>query len=287
VNYRGYTIHELPPNGQGIVALIALGILEQFDLASHPVDSADSLHLQIEATKLAYADLAAYVADPRAMGKASSEDLLDPSYLDGRASLVDRGRAQVFGAGSPRDGGTVYLCAGDADGRMVSFIQSNYAGFGSGVVVPGTGISLQNRGAGFVMEKNHPNRVGPSKRPFHTIIPGFVTRGGEPLMSFGLMGGPMQAQGHAQVVARIFAWDQDPQTASDAPRWRYIDRLRVALEPAVGQPVAEGLAALGHDVTFEMTDASFGFGGAQIIHRHNRGYVCGSDPRKDGHAAGF
>jgi gamma-glutamyltranspeptidase/glutathione hydrolase len=170
---------------------------------------------------------------------------------------------------------------------MVSYIQSNFSGFGSGVVVPGTGISLQNRGSGFTMTPGHPNEVGPAKRPFHTIIPGFVTHGGEPRMAFGLMGGPMQAQGHLQMVLRTQAWRQDPQTAADAPRWRVIGKLDVALESSTDTKVLAELAARGHNVVSETPDANFGFGGAQLVHRIGGGYVAGSDFRKDGCAAGF
>ena len=170
---------------------------------------------------------------------------------------------------------------------MVSYIQSNYAGFGSGVVVPQTGISLQNRGAGFTLKQGHPNEVGPAKRPFHTIIPGFVMRRSEPLTAFGLMGGPMQAQGHVQMVLRMNAWGQDPQTASDAPRWRILQERAVAIEPTAGEALLRELAERGHEVIAETPDASFGFGGSQIVHRIEGGYVAGSDPRKDGQAAGF
>src|SRR5690606_14830665 len=194
---RGYTLHEIPPNGHGIVALIALGILENFDLRSHPVDGPDSLHLQIEAMKLAFADARRYVADIDYMD-IDPKALLDRGYLKSRADLIDMKRAQDFGHGTPPKGGTVYLTAADASGMMVSYIQSNYMGFGSGVVVDG--ISLQNRGATFVMDPKHPNCVGPKKRPYQTIIPGFVTRDRKPVMSFGVMGGTMQPQGHAQVM---------------------------------------------------------------------------------------
>ena len=170
---------------------------------------------------------------------------------------------------------------------MVSLIQSNYAGFGSGVVVPGTGIHLQNRGAGFSLEPGHPNRVGPRKRPFHTIIPGFVMKDGAPLMSFGVMGGPMQAQGHVQMVLRTTLFGQNPQAASDAPRWRFIAGRKVAVEAAMAPSLIEGLAALGHDIVVETPDRAFGFGGAQLVHRLADGYVAGSDHRKDGQAVGF
>ena len=179
------------------------------------------------------------------------------------------------------------LSAADADGMMISFIQSNYAGFGSGVVVPGTGISLQNRGAGFSLQKGHPNEVAGGKRPFHTIIPGFLMKDGQPLMSFGVMGGPIQAQGHVQMVLRTQLWGQDPQTAVDAPRWRIVEGLDVAVEAAAGDSVIAQLEAMGHRISREMPDTSYGFGGAQLVHRVEGGYVAGSDPRKDGQAVGF
>lgn len=280
-------LHEIPPNGQGIAACMALGILRELGVSEFVSDSVDAYHLQIEAMKLAFADVHRYVADHRFMAEVTAGHLLDPTYLASRARLIDHKHAQEFGPGAPRDGGTVCLATADERGMMVSYIQSNYSGFGSGIVVPGTGISLQNRGHGFSLTPGHPNEVGPSKRPFHTIIPGFVTRGDEPLMAFGLMGGPMQAQGHVQMVLRTQAWGQDPQTAADAPRWRVISGLDVAVEAAVGESLLADLAARGHAVISEAPDASFGFGGAQLVHRIDGGYAAGSDPRKDGQAAGF
>jgi gamma-glutamyltranspeptidase/glutathione hydrolase len=285
VNYRGYTIHELPPNGQGIVALIALGILEHFDVAGLPVDSADSLHLQIEATKLAFADALAYVADIDYMPFAPQR-LLDPDYLKSRARLIDRKRAQPFAAGTPPKGGTVYLTAADASGMMVSLIQSNYMGFGSGVVVPGTGISLQNRGATFVMKEGHPNRVGPKKKPYQTIIPGFMTRDGAPVMSFGVMGGTMQPQGHAQVVVRIADYGQNPQAACDGPRYRWVKDMEVNVEGGFAPAVLEDLAARGHKLT-ELKEGYMDFGSCQAIWKLEGGYLAASDPRRDGQAVGF
>ena len=280
-------LHEIPPNGQGIAALMALGILRTFDIASMRPDDVEAVHLQIEAMKLATADVHAYVADSAFMVEIATGHLLDPDYLKKRAGLIDRSRAQNFGAGAPKHGGTVCLAAADESGMMVSYIQSNYSGFGSGVVVPGTGISLQNRGYGFSLKAGHPNQVGPNKRPFHTIIPGFVTRRGEPTMAFGLMGGPMQAQGHVQMVLRTQIWGQDPQTASDAPRWRILQGLEVALESTMRTELIEGLAARGHVIKSETPDQSFGFGGSQLIQKVEGGYVAGSDPRKDGQAGGF
>jgi gamma-glutamyltranspeptidase / glutathione hydrolase len=282
-DYRGYTVHEIPPNGQGIVALIALGILEQFDMAALPVDSADSVHLQIEAVKLAFADAQAYVSDIEHM-TVSPRSLLDKDYLRERATLIDRDRAGPASAGTPR-GGTVYLTAADASGAMVSMIQSNYMGFGSGVVVPGTGIALQNRGADFAVQQGHPNQVGPGKRPYHTIIPGFLTKDGAPVMSFGVMGGPMQPQGHVQVVGRIVDHGQNPQAACDGPRFRWAHGLQVCCEPGFPPSTLDELQRRGHQLV--TTDDYNQFGSCQAIWRLDDGYLAVSDPRRDGQAAGF
>lgn len=281
--YRGYTVHEIPPNGQGIVALIALGILQHFDMSSLPVDSADSLHLQIEALKLAFADAQAYVCDIDHM-RVRPEDLLDAEYLRQRAGLIDRNQAKPASAGTP-GGGTVYLTAADASGMMVSMIQSNYMGFGSGVVVPGTGISLQNRGAGFVADQDHPNRIGPNKRPFQTIIPGFVTKDGAPVMSFGVMGGPMQPQGHVQVLVRIADYGQNPQAACDGPRFRWVQGMQVSCEPGFPTSTLDELRRRGHDLL--AVDDYNQFGSCQAIWRLDGGYFAVSDPRRDGQAAGY
>jgi len=284
MDYRGYTLHELPPNGQGIVALIALGILENFDVASLPVDSADSVHLQIEAVKLAFADAQAYVADIDHM-PFPPKRLLDKGYLAARAKLIDMKKAQPFAAGTPPRGGTVYLTAADASGMMVSMIQSNYMGFGSGVVVPGTGISLQNRGATFVLKEGHPNRVGPGKRPYQTIIPGFVTRDGKPVMSFGVMGGTMQPQGHTQVMVRIADYRQNPQAASDGPRFRWVQGLDVSVEGGFPAATLEELKRRGHRIV--TVDDYNQFGCAQMIWKLEGGYLAAGDPRRDGQAVGF
>ena len=281
--YRGYTVHEIPPNGQGIVALIALGILEQFDMSSFAIDSADSVHVQIEAVKLAFADAQSYVADIEHM-TVRPEHLLDREYLRQRATLIDRDRAKPASAGTPR-GGTVYLTAADASGVMVSMIQSNYMGFGSGVVVPGTGISLQNRGADFTVAPGHPNQVGPSKRPYHTIIPGFLSKDGAPVMSFGVMGGPMQPQGHVQVVARIVDHGQNPQAACDGPRFRWAQGLQVHCENGFPASTLDELRRRGHDLV--TTDDYNQFGSCQAIWRLDDGYLGVSDPRRDGQAVGF
>ena len=286
--YRDLLAHEIPPNCQGVAALMALGILEHTPLRDAGPDSVAGVHLQIEAMKLALADAHAHVSDPDTMS-ASTADLLDDAYLARRAALIRPDRAGDPGHGAPRPGGTVYLTTGDAHGRMVSLIQSNYLGFGSGVVVPGTGISMQGRAGGFSLAPGHPNRVGPAKRPFHTIIPGFLTTAdGDPLTSYGVMGGPMQAQGHVQMVVRLADLQEDPQAACDAPRWRVLGGRRIAVEEAMPETTRAGLAELGHEVGVEEPEAAFGFGGAQIIHRlAGGGYVAGSDPRKDGQASGF
>ncbi|WP_292285413.1 gamma-glutamyltransferase family protein [Marivita sp.] len=281
-------LHEIPPNGQGIAALMALGMLEHTPVRDYGCDDVAALHLQIEAIKLAFADLEAYVADSNHMTAPTVEDLLDPAYLKRRAAEISLEDAGSYKAGAPKAGGTVYLTVADASGMMVSYIQSNYAGFGSGVVVPGTGISLQNRGAGFTLAPGHPNLVGPSKRPFHTIIPGFAMRDGAPEMSFGVMGGPMQAQGHVQMMLRTQLWGQDVQTAVDAPRWRFVKGRSVACEDGIAADTLSALASLGHDIKVEAPDSAFGFGGAQLIGKlEGGGYVAGSDPRKDGQAVCF
>ena len=285
-SFRGYQLHEIPPSGQGISALMALGMLERFDLESMGRDSADYYHVSIEAMKLAFADLHQHVADPRHM-RIDARALLDPAYLAERARLISMDRAAVPVAGTPATGGTVYLTAADAAGTMVSFIQSNYHGFGSGVVVPGTGISLHNRGLNFVLTPGHANQVGPRKKPMHTIIPAFITRGGEPVMSFGVMGGSMQAQGHLQMVTRLAAFGQNPQAMSDAPRFRVEKGPVVNVESHLPADVVDTLRQRGHNVAVAPAD-SLEFGSAQLICRlPHGGYVAASDSRRDGQAVGF
>ena len=284
-DYHGHTIHEIPPNGQGIAALMALGILENFDLKGYAVDSIEVQHLEIEAMKLAFADAYRYVADPRAMTVTPAQ-LLDRSYLASRARLIDRSRAQDFRHGLPPPAGTVYLTAADESGMMVSLIQSNYMGFGSGVVVPGTGISLQNRGTGFSLEDSHPNIVGGGKRPFHTIIPGFVTRDGQPYCSFGVMGGPIQPQAHLQTLVRLIDYGSNPQAVLDAPRWKVSAGVSLDMESNAAPELRDGLAALGHQFA-SVPDSYMDFGAGQFIVRSEAGYIAGSDPRRDGQAAGY
>lgn len=287
IDYRSVRLHEIPPNGQGLAALLCLGILENFDIANIRVDSADWVHLHLEAMKLAFADAYRYVADPAHMDMSVAA-LLDKSYLKSRAAMIRMDRAGEPVHGIPKRGGTVYLTTADASGMMVSLIQSNYMGFGSGIVVPGTGIALQNRGHGFNRVAGHPNCVGPSKRPFQTIIPGFLTdHANRPLMSFGVMGGHMQPQGHVQMVTRMIDHGQNPQAASDAARWIVNADGTIGLEPALQALVGTELERRGHRIAVPEA-INFAFGGAQLIWRlANGGYCVGSDSRKDGGAAGF
>ncbi|XQU68306.1 gamma-glutamyltransferase [Cupriavidus sp. H18C1] len=288
-SYRGYEIHEIPPNGQGIAALMALGILDNFDVGNLPVDSIDSQHLQIEAMKLAFADLYRYVSDPRSM-EVTPEQMLDDAYLKSRARLIDMKRATHFDFGMPKVGGTIYLTAADENGMMISFIQSNYMGFGSGVVVPGTGISLQNRGVGFSMDPKSPNVVAGGKRPFHTIIPAFMTRNGRPVMSFGVMGGDMQPQGHLQTVVRMLDYKQQPQAACCAPRWKVNRDFTLDVEATMNAATVAGLKDRGHQLK-SVADPYMDFGSGQFIWRLSEdaehGYVAASDSRRDGQAVGF
>ncbi|RDI96161.1 gamma-glutamyltransferase family protein [Meiothermus sp. QL-1] len=278
VRYRDLEVHELPPPTQGLAALIALGLLGGFELGRHPRDSAEGLHLQIEAMKLAFAEVQAQVADPRFMRLAPSA-LLDPARLAQRRGAI--GERALFPSLAAPQGGTVYLAA--ADGELwVSFIQSNYMGFGSGIVVEGTGIALQNRGAGFVLEEGHPNRYAPSKRPFHTIIPGFLTREGKPLGPFGVMGGHMQPQGHLQVVVALADYGLNPQAALDAPRWQWVRGRVVELEPTFPLHAVQGLRERGHEVVLQPEWAQFGRG--QIVLRHGGALLAATEPRADGMA---
>ncbi len=281
--YRGHTLHEIPPNGQGLAALIALGILARTPIHECPIDGADWLHLGIEAMKLAFADVGRYLADANAM-EFGAEQFLSPDYLDERAKLISMKEARDPGFGVPRHGGTVTLCAADARGMMVSLIQSNYHGFGSGVVVPQTGISLQNRGFGFTLAPGHPNVVGGGKRPFHTILPGFISKDGAPWMSFGVMGGPMQPQGHVQMMLRLVDGRQNPQAACDAPRWRVLRGRQVSLEEGFSPGVLAQLRGRGHEI---VESEMWGFGGAQLVGKQGDVYCAASDGRKDGQAVGF
>ena len=290
VEFMGYRVWELPPNGQGIAALEMLRILEPFDLAMMGQNSARYLHHLIEAKKLAFADLARWTGDPDHM-TASTEDLLSDDFSDARRSLIDPSRAaeRVEPGEAVTASETVYLSAADRYGNMISFVNSIYWEFGSGVVVPGTGFALQNRGAGFTMEPGLPNSVAPGKRPFHTIIPAFVTRpssdaGEEPWLSFGVMGGSLQPQGHVQVLLNLLVFGMGLQEAIDAPRFRHLAGLEVALEPGIADETRRALETMGHRMA---PDGTVGFGGGQAVMRLEKGWAAGSDPRKDGMALGY
>jgi len=281
-DYKGWTLWELPPAVQGVAALQMLEILEPFDLKGMGHNSPEYLHHLIEAKKIAFADLA-HVSDRDHM-EVEVAQLLGPDYLETRRALLDPERAAQ--RQEPGDFATstetVYLAVADRDGNMVSFIHSIYEYFGSGVVIPGTGFVLQNRGAGFTLEDGHPNQVAPGKRPFHTLIPGFVTRGGEPYMAFGVMGGSMQPQGHVQVLLNMVEFGMDPQEAIDAARFRHQGGTRVAVEK-VTPGLAARLEAMGHQVS-GWEDVAFG--GGQLVLKLDRGWAGASDARKDGLAIG-
>ncbi|HBU56416.1 MAG TPA: gamma-glutamyltransferase [Gemmatimonadetes bacterium] len=283
VDYKDYRLWELPPAGQGIAALQMLKMLEGYDFSTIEHNSAEYLHTLIEAKKLAHADLSRYIADPAHMDVRPSA-LLDSNYLAERATLID-----PFTAADRPDPGqlatdseTIYLTVADRHGNMISFINSIFGYFGSRVVVPGTGIVLQNRGAGFTLEEGHPNQIAPNKSPLHTIIPAFVTKDGDPWLSYGVMGGSMQPQGHVQVLLNIVEFGMDPQEAIDAARFRHFSGTRVAIEN-LDPEVGSALEALGHQLRDPQGVA---FGGGQAILRLTRGWAAASDPRKDGMAAG-
>jgi gamma-glutamyltranspeptidase/glutathione hydrolase len=281
LDFDGARVCELPPNGQGLAALIALGILRSLPLAKLSPDDPDAVHLAVEAMKLAFDDCRRHVADPSRV-RVAIEELLAESRLAELAAKIRLERAAPPTPPKMRDHGTVYAAIADRNGCMVSLIQSNYLGFGSGVVVPGTGISLHNRGLGFSLDPASPNVVAGGARPYHTIMPGFLLRGGRAVMSFGVMGGHMQPQGHVQLVTRIVLARQNPQAACDAPRWYVSEEGEVGLEPEFAPAVAESLAARGHRLM--KNPPRLLFGGAQVIHRLERGYCAASDPRKDGQA---
>ncbi len=282
VEFRGHRIHEIPPNGQGIAALVALGLLERLEIDGLRPDSPELVHLEIEALKLGVADVRDHVADPDTM-EVTPAALLDPARLDDMARGIARDRIAVPAPRSMNRGATVYLAAADASGMMVSLIQSNYHSFGSGVVVPGTGIALNNRASCFVTRPGHPNRVGPRKRPLNTIIPGFITKDGAPVAAFGVMGGTMQPQGHTQMAVRMLACGQNPQTAIDAPRWR-VEGEDIWIEPSMAAETRAGLTARGHKLS---EGTLLDFGAAQTILRVDHGYIAASESRRDGCAVGF
>lgn len=280
IDYKGYTVSEMPPNGHGLTALLALKILSGFDFKCR--DCTDTYHKQIEAMKLAFSDAQKYVTDPRYM-TVTVDQLLSDEYTSRRRSLICD-KALKPEAGDPRCGGTIYLCAADGEGNMVSYIQSNYIGFGSGVVVPGTGISFQCRGAGFSLDPNHDNYLVPGKRPYHTIIPGFLSRDGKAVGPFGVMGGFMQPQGHVQMVMNTVDFHMNPQEALDAPRWQWQGGMKIEVERSFPTAETEQLLRMGHDMVVPTENVFFGRG--QIIWRDDNGVLCGAtEPRSDGTVA--
>lgn len=282
INYRGYDVWELPPNGQGLVVLMALNILRNYDDLA--VDHGETYHRQIEAIKLAFADGKAYITDPNEL-PVNVEDLLSEEYGRKRQSLIGAAALEPTPGQFPQ-GGTVYLAAADNQGNMVSYIQSNYMGFGSGIVVPETGIALQNRGNNFSLDSKHPNCLKPGKRTYHTIIPGFLSKDGEPVGPFGVMGAFMQPQGHVQVVMNTIDFKLNPQVALDRPRWQWIEGRQVELESSVPNHIAQALARKGHQVRVPVT--SGGFGRGQIIWRMPNGVLAGgTEPRTDGTIAAW
>ncbi len=282
VDYRGFDVWEIPPNGHGITALMALNIMKGFHLEER--ETTDSYHKQIEAMKLAFADARQYVADPRYM-KTRVQDMLSDAYADERRKLIGE-KAILPTCGKPFSGGTVYLCSADGEGNMVSFIQSNFRGFGSGIVIPGTGIALNDRGNNFSLDPSMDNCLAPGKKPYHTIIPGFLTKGGEAVGPFGVMGGFMQPQGHLQMILNTIDFHMNPQAALDAPRWQWIQGKDVEIEAQTDPRIVRELEEKGHHIIVK-TDRT-GFGRGQIIWRNKEGVLAGAtEPRTDGTVAAY
>ncbi len=282
VNYRGYDVWELPPNGQGITVLMALNILKGFEFVRR--DDPETFHRQIEAIKLAFVDAARYVADPR-FADVPVKAMLSDEYAAVRRALIGE-QAILPEPGKPESSGTVYLCTADGEGNMVSFIQSNYKQFGSGIVIPGTGISLNCRAAGFSLDPDHPNVVEPGKRPYITIIPGFLTKDGAPVGPFGVMGGYMQPQGHVQVLMNMIDFGLNPQQAFDAPRWQWTGEKTVEFEPGFPPAAYQCLARMGHNVKCDLDSATFGRG-EMILHTEQGTLVGATEPRADGCVAAW
>ena len=282
INYRGYDVCEIPPNGDGIIALMALNILKRYSFAER--DNADTVHKQLEAMKLAFADGNRYVADLDYM-KAPVETLLSDEYADGRRALIGE-QALTPEPGNPFRGGTIYLCTADGEGNMVSYIQSNYMGFGSGIVIPGTGIALQNRGANFTLDETMENCLGSGKKSLHTIIPGFLMKEGKAVGPFGVMGGFMQPQGHVQVIMNTVDFLMNPQDALNAPRWQWIGGKKIQVEKTFPAGIVEELKKRGHEM--EVLESSLSFGRGQIIWRDENDVLCGAtEPRADGMVAAW
>ena len=280
IDYRGYTVSEIPPNGHGIVALMALKMLSKMEFGAR--DCADTYHKQIEAMKLAFVDGQRYITDPASM-RVTVEQLLSDEYAERRLALIG-GEAIMPEAGNPASGGTVYLCTADGEGNMVSFIESNYIGFGSGVVVPGTGIAFHNRGNNFYLDPASENCLAPGKKPYHTIIPGFLSKDGKAVGPFGVMGGFMQPQGHVQVVMNTVDFHMNPQEALDAPRWQWKGGKTVEVERDFPGAELEKLLRMGHNIV--VPPENYFFGRGQIIWRDDVGTLCGAtEPRSDGTVA--
>ncbi len=280
VCYRGYDVCEIPPNGQGIVALMALNILKEFEFPEK--DHVETYHRQLEAIKMAFGDGFRYVTDPKNM-TMDVQELLSPDH---GAELAHRmtDHAQVWSDVNPPKSGTVYLCCADREGNMVSYIQSNYMGFGSGIVVNGTGIALQNRGADFSLDPRDVNCLEPGKRTYHTIIPGFLMREGCPVGPFGVMGGYMQPQGHVQVVMNYADFGLDPQQALDAPRWQWKHDLCAVVESRFDSEMARALRRRGHDIQLDLNTSAFGRG-QMIVRLENGVYAGGTESRTDSNIA--
>lgn len=284
VNYRGYDIWEIPPNGDGIVVLMALAILNGMNINHEDPDDPENVHRMIEALKLGYADGLRYISDPDTM-RVPVEKLLSEEYAEQRRRGIGE-HAAVPSAGDPMSGGTIYLCTADREGNMVSYIQSNFKGFGSGIVIPETGISLQNRGFGFSLDEDSPNVLAPGKRAFHTIIPGFITKDGKAVGPFGVMGAFMQPQGQLQALTNMIDYRMNPQEALDRPRWQWMKGLEIGLEKEMPERIREDLIRRGHDVQIAENRISYGRG--QIILRNDEGTLVGaSDPRADGFVMGY
>ena len=282
INYHGYDVWEMPPNGHGITALMALNILKEMEIGAK--DTGDTFHKQIEAMKLAFADGMHYIADPRYM-QTRVEELLSDAYAAQRRALIGE-KALEPTHGKPFCGGTVYLCTADGEGNMVSFIQSNYKDFGSGIVLPGYGINLNDRGAGFSLNPELDDYLAPRKKPYHTIIPGFLTHEGEAVGPFGVMGAYMQPQGHVQVIMNTVDWLLNPQSALDASRWQWIAGKEIWLESSVAPEIVEDLRRRGHEVRVLEDDTTFGRG--EIIWRDSNGVLAGAtEPRADGVVAAW
>ncbi|WP_349305584.1 gamma-glutamyltransferase family protein [Bacillus sp. FJAT-49736] len=279
--YRGYDVWEIPPNGQGLVALMALNIAKGFDFTEK--ETIDTYHKQIEAMKLAFTDGKAHISDIRHM-RVEVDHLLSEEYAAERRALIGE-EALTPEPYTPPSGGTVYLAAADGEGNMVSFIQSNYMGFGSGIVVPGTGIALQNRGADFSLEEDHPNALKPGKKTYHTIIPGFLTKGNQAVGPFGVMGGYMQPQGHFQVIMNTIDFHLNPQAALDAPRWQWIEGKKIQVESHFPLHIAQALIRKGHQI--QIATDNGGFGRGQVIWRNPETGVLmgGTESRTDGSIA--